>query len=204
MLTTLLGGAGSAAYAGTFSSYRSTLTGITPSVAGVSVTVATDGEGITLTNTSDQPVIIKGYQGEPYVKVTSAGVWQNDLSPAVYLNKEQSIGSIPNDANATKAPRWTQISTNHRFTWHDHRIHWMGAAEPPAVAKDPGSKHLINDWKVPITIGSQEGTITGTLTYVPGSKWGTYLPYVAIGAGVIVVVGVQLLVVRRRRTVTPA
>lgn len=153
-----------------------------------------------MSNTTATPVIVDGYQGEPYLKITNAGVWQNNLSPAVYLNKEQTIGTIPNDANASKPPQWTKISDGHRAQWHDHRIHWMGASEPPAVAADPGKPHLVSTWHIPLQVGTVKGEITGTLSYVPASHWNTYLPYGAIGLAVVVVVAVQLLVVRRRRT----
>ncbi|MFT4264845.1 MAG: hypothetical protein QM572_15785 [Nocardioides sp.] len=188
------------AYAGTFGGYETKVTGVTPSVAGVRVRATLNGEGITVTNASDQPVIVEGYQGEDYLEVTSTGVRQNDLSPAVYLNKEQTIGSLPQDAAADKAPQWSVVSGDDHVQWHDHRIHWMGASEPPAVAADPGHRHLVSRWTIPIRVGTTTGAITGTLSYVPGSRWGAWLPYLAIGAGVVVVVAVQLLVVRRRRT----
>jgi hypothetical protein len=199
----ILGTAALPAYAAAFSSYRTEVTGLTPATPGLTATSLENGEAITVSNTSDTPVIVDGYQGEPYLKVTKAGIWQNDLSPAVYLNKEQTIGTIPHDAGAAKKPKWTKISDGHRAQWHDHRIHWMGASEPPAVAADPGKEHLISTWKIPLTVGTATGDITGTLSYVPSSDWGSYLTYGAIGLGVVIVVAVQLLVVRRRRTVTP-
>jgi hypothetical protein len=195
----LVGVARLPAYATTFSSYRTTVTGLTPALPGLTATSQANGEAITVSNTSATPVIVEGYQGEPYLKVTSSGVWQNDLSPAVYLNKEQTIGSIPSDAGAGKQPHWTQVSDGPRAQWHDHRIHWMGAAEPPSVSADPGEPHLISTWHIPLQVGTGKGTITGALRYVPAGHWGSYLTYGAIGLGVLVVVAVQLLVVRRRR-----
>ena len=196
----MLLGAALPADAATFSTYRTSVTDLQPRTSGLVVTSQTNGEAITLTNTSATPVVVEGYQGEPYLRVTSAGVWQNDRSPAVYLNKEQTIGSIPNDADAAEPPQWTKVSDGHRARWHDHRIHWMGATEPPSVAADPGRPHLVSTWHIPVHVGSTDGEIIGTLRYVPASHWGDYLTYGAIGLGVLVVVAVQLLVVRRRRT----
>lgn len=206
LVALLVGAAALPAYAATFSSYRTKVTDLTPTTPGLTATSLENGEAITLSNTSATPVIVEGYQGEPYLKVTAAGVWQNDLSPAVYLNKEQTIGAIPNDANATQAPRWTKVSDGHRAQWHDHRIHWMGATEPPAVAADPGKPHLVATWHIPLRVGATTGEITGTLRYLPAGHWGSYLTYGAIGLGVVIVVAVQLLVVRRRRggAVSPA
>ncbi|UDY25432.1 hypothetical protein [Nocardioides sp. Kera G14] len=206
LVATVMWGIALPAYGATFTGYQTKVTAVTPDVPGVTVKATLNGEGITVTNTSDEPVIIEGYQSEPYAKITKDGVWQNDLSPAVYLNKEQTIGSIPSTASATGTPTWTELSTNHRFQWHDHRIHWMGSVEPPVVAKDPNKPHMIKTWTIPIQVGTTKGAITGTLSYVPGSHWGKYLPYAAIGLGVVIVVAVQILVVRRRRpgAATPA
>jgi len=182
-----------------FTSYRTEVTGITPATPGLEATSTLNGEQITVSNTSSAEVVVDGYQGEPYLKITSAGVWQNDLSPAVYLNKEQTIGNIPRDANADQPPQWTKISDGHRAQWHDHRIHWMGATEPPAVAADPRHPHLINNWTIPIAVGETTGEIAGTLSYVPPSRLGTYLTYGGIGLAVVVVIALQVLVLRRRR-----
>lgn len=191
------------AFAGGFDTYVTKVIGLKPAIAGVRASAPSNGEQITVTNPTSTPLTIEGYSGEPYLKVSSAGVWQNKLSPAVYLNKVASIDAVPKDANADKAPVWVKLNSTDHAQWHDHRIHWMGTVNPPAVQKDPGHAHLIKDWTVPVVYGTTHATIDGSLTYEPGSHLGSYLTYGAIGLGVLVIVVLQIVILRRRRqTVT--
>lgn len=119
--------------------------GISPALAGVQATAAVNGAYIVVADSSATPVVVLGYQGEPYLRISKLGVWQNQHSPATYLNKEQFIDSIPKDANADKPPLWKKINGASSARWHDHRIHWMGVGQPPNVAADPGKPHLIKE-----------------------------------------------------------
>lgn len=187
------------AYAGGFSTYVTKVTGIEPTITGVTITAPTNGEDINVSNTGPTPLIVEGYQHDQYLKITAHGVWQNKLSPAVYLNKEQTIGNLPDDANASKPPQWVKISDGHHAQWHDHRIHWMGVTNPPVVQRDPKHSHLVNTWKIPVVSGATQADIVGTLTYTPGSHLGSYLTYGAIGLAVVVIIGLQIVILRRRR-----
>lgn len=192
------------AYAGGFSTYVSAYKAITPAIAGIRVRVPSTGEDINVANTGSTPLIVYGYQGDQYLKITSHGVWQNKLSPATYLNKEQTIGNLPRDASASKPPEWVKISSTNHAQWHDHRIHWMGVSNAPIVQKDPNQAHVINNWKIPVASGEQKADITGTLTYEPGGHLGTELTYGAIGLAVVGILGLQVLILRRRRNVPEA
>jgi hypothetical protein len=180
-----------------FSSYVTKVTGIRPALPGISAHAQADGADITVRNTSATPVVVEGYQHEPYLKITDHGVWQNKLSPAVYLNKEQFIDSIPNDVNAKRAPIWVPVSGRNFATWHDHRIHWMNITEPPAVAAAPDKPHLITRWTIPITSGHTTGAIVGTLTWQPSGHLGRYITW-GVGAFTLLVVAI-LIWIRRRR-----
>lgn len=192
------------AFAGGFDTYVTTVTGVTPALAGIVVSSPSNGEQITLTNPTDTPLVIEGYSHEPYLKVSKDGVWQNKLSPAVYLNKVATIDAVPQDANAQATPVWVKLNSTDHAQWHDHRIHWMGTVNPPSVQADPKHAHLIKDWTIPIVYGSQKAEIAGTLTYEPGSSIGTYLTYGAIGLAVVAILVLQIVILRRRRTAPPA
>lgn len=192
-------GTGPAAGSDPFANYRTAVTSVTPSIPGVTAKAESDGAEMIVSNSTAKPLVILGYQSEPYLRVTSAGVWENQESPATYLNKEYYIDSIPKSINADKPPRWKQISSSSKAIWHDHRIHWMGAIQPPAVAKDPHHAHLIKTWTVAMRYGKEPVTITGTLTWHPGSRWwSAYAPIAGIGGAIIVVL--LLAVLRRRRS----
>ncbi|MBA2317224.1 MAG: hypothetical protein H0V93_05510 [Euzebyales bacterium] len=51
------------------------------------------------------------------------------------------LGSPAADDDAEPTPAAGADSP--RFSWHDHRIHWMAATAPPQVKLDPGSEVLI-------------------------------------------------------------
>ncbi|MEP9384250.1 hypothetical protein [Nocardioides sp. KR10-350] len=187
------------AYAGAFSTYVTTVTSVTPAVAGISATAARNGESITVRNQSGTALVVDGYQGEPYLKITAHGVWENERSPAVYLNKEQTIGNIPDSADARRPPQWKKLDDGDVATWHDHRIHWMGNTDPPSVAEDPDHRHLITRWRIPTVAGAKQGRIVGTLVYEPATKHlGTWIT-VGVGVAALVAVLALNLVVRRRR-----
>jgi hypothetical protein len=185
-----------------FSSYVTKVTAIRPDLDGVTAHAEPDGADITVRNTSSTPLIIEGYQHEPYLKITNHGVWQNKLSPAVYLNKEQFIDSIPTDVNARKPPIWVMVNSSSAATWHDHRIHWMNITEPPVVAAAPDKPHLIKRWAIPITSGAKTGAIVGTLTWQPSGHLGRYITW-AVVVVTLIVVGAVITLRRRRRPPQP-
>jgi hypothetical protein len=45
------------------------------------------GEKIELRNDGRRSVVVVGYEREPYLRITPAGVWENRRSPAVFLNR---------------------------------------------------------------------------------------------------------------------
>jgi hypothetical protein len=188
----------------TLANYRTAVTSVRPPVPGLTVTASPDGSFLRVRNTSATPVIVQGYEHEPYLKVSSAGVWQNALSPATYLNQELTIGDIPASVDAKAAPVWKRISTTPVALFHDHRVHWMGNGRPAVVDQDPTTPHLIKRWTVAMEAGTTSVTVTGTLRWRPGSPLNRYLGYgfVLIGLGGATLVGV-LLWRRQRRLVGP-
>ncbi|WP_250292997.1 hypothetical protein [Frankia sp. CiP1_Cm_nod1] len=152
--------------------FRTTVTGPQPPVDGVSLVPVENGSRVRLTVTGNHTVVVKGYDDEPYLRVDSAGVWQNTLSPATYLNRDRygPPGTAPaGDSGAAKAaPRWERIADSRTIVWHDHRAHWMGTQDPPAVRAAPGRFHQIYAWTIPLTVDDQAVLATGTLDWVPG------------------------------------
>src|SRR5215475_2858828 len=122
--------------------FRTTLSALTPSVPGVSLTVIENGSKLELSNSTGTEVVVAGYSGEPYARVGPAGVFLNDNSPATYLNADRySTVPVPPGVDPKAQPRWRQVSADGLFRWHDHRVHWMLTTLPPQVAADPGTQH---------------------------------------------------------------
>jgi hypothetical protein len=61
--------------------WRTTLIGVNPPVPGLRVRVVNTGSDLEVSNTG-QEVVVLGYEGEPYLRVGPAGVYENTQSPS--------------------------------------------------------------------------------------------------------------------------
>jgi hypothetical protein len=184
--------------------YQTLLTGITPRLPGIAARVGSNGDWIEMTVSGRQQVVVSGYGGEPYLLLTGTGVWQNDLSPTVYLNQSLFVDtSALTAARSSAAPHWRRIAAAGTARWHDHRIHWMGVSRPPSVAADPSHRHAIGDWSVRARAGATPFEVRGTLTWIgrPDQVLGMPLTIAVTLCGVAVVglVLTWFLVLRARR-----
>ncbi len=195
----VLGAQASASASDPFANYITKVTQISPALPGVRARTPENGADMVISNSSSRAVIVLGYQGEPYLRITDQGVWQNERSPATYLNKEYYIDSIPTTVDAHRKPQWKLLNGGDRAVWHDHRIHWMGAIQPPSVAKDPHHSHLIKSWKVGLRYGGERANVLGTLSWRPTGHLGSYLTYGGLGAAVMLALGLLTFSARRRR-----
>jgi hypothetical protein len=155
--------------------YKTTIRGIEPSVSGVHVSVVLESTKLQLVNTSSQPVTVLGYSDEPYLRVTSSGVFENQKSPAVFLNQSFiPTGTAPKQYSATATPKWVRISNGNTARWHDHRSHWMGGT-PEVVRRDPTHSHVVlTNWSVPLLVGKAPAAIHGDATWIPGPSPSPY------------------------------
>jgi hypothetical protein len=184
--------------------YRSNITGVTPSVPGLSLEVLEFADRLLLTNHTGRTVTVYGYQGEPYARVLANGTAeQNTRSPATYLNTSfYGNVTVPTSANPSAPPHWVVIDRTGQFEWHDHRIHWMSPLTPPQV-KDKSKRTLIFDWQVPIRVGAQAGTVNGQLFWTPESSHAS-TAVIVLGVAIALLGLMFVLYVRRRRARTGA
>lgn len=148
--------------------FRSKVTGITPAAPGLSVQVVDYDDRIELRNESGKPLIIVGYQGEPYLAFREGRVYRNTRSPATYLNDDR-FGQVelPEHADPKAAPEWEEVSVREKFDWHDHRIYWMSKTLPPNVRAAKDKPHHVFDWTVPARLDGTALMIAGSLEYEP-------------------------------------
>jgi hypothetical protein len=143
-------------------------------VPGVKLRMLGGDDRIVLTNSSGKVIVIKGYNGEPYLRFSAGGVFENEHSPAVYLNSSRYANvQLPPQANAKAKPLWQKILPGHAFTWHDHRSHWMSPLAPPMVQKAPGKPHHIFDWSIPAQADGKAISMRGSLDYKPPAGSGS-------------------------------
>jgi hypothetical protein len=182
--------------------YRSTVLRVTPGLSGLEVRVIAGDDEVELTNTGGRRIVIFGYEGEPYLLFTREAVYENEHSPAAYLNDDRyGQVDVPASANPKAPPEWKAGNAGVQYAWHDHRVHWMSPRYPLKVEAAKDEKHHIFDWKVPGTVDQQRLTIDGSLDYVPPTEGLSMGLLVAVGAaslalfGGVVWVGLRL---RRR------
>jgi hypothetical protein len=172
--------------------FRSSVTAITPSTPGIAVTVLDSDDQLDLRNETGKPLVILGYEDEPYLAFRDGRVYRNTRSPATYLNDDRYGGvDVPSTADPEAAPVWEEVAQKEEYEWHDHRIHWMSRTLPPTIAAAKDKPHHVFDWEVPARLDGNGVTIAGSLDYEPppGGK-PTYLLgvlfVVAIGGGAAV------------------
>ena len=149
------------------SNYGSHIKQIAPQVKGLGVEIIEAGSRIKLTNHTGKTVMVFGYQDEPYLRIGSDGVYENVRSPAVYVNSvRNNPPAPPADADPKAPPRWRKVSDGTVYRWHDHRVHWMGAGNPPIVRRAPGKFHVVSaNWHLRLEVGSEPVTVTGDRLY---------------------------------------
>jgi hypothetical protein len=191
--------------------YVSNISAVVPNVLGVSVNVLGGDERLRLSNYSGKPVVILGYQGEPYLRFTASGVFANELSPASYLNRKRKPGGLkPGIADPKAAPRWHRIGAGASYEWYDHRIHWTKNRPPEGVRLHPDRIQRIFTWRVPGRADGRPFAITGLLGYAPPqeseSSSGDWLEAAGLGAAGALAAGLLVVGVgtRRRRRQAPS
>lgn len=138
------------------SNYRAEVVGIDPAPEAVTARVIEAGNRLELANRGREEIIVVGYQGEPMLRVTRAGVFENRRSPSVYTSASPPL-AVPPDAAPTAEPRWQRISDGAVARWHDHRV---DPPEAPTIA--------IRSWTIPLRQQDRAITLRGSLRHVPG------------------------------------
>ena len=177
------------------SNYKSVVTSITPSTTAFTVHTIELGSRLELTVAPGHTVLVKGYDGEPYLRIGDDGVFENFHSPSHWVNKDRyGRVALPPEANSDLPPEWVRVGDGPSVRWHDHRTHWMALVLPPIVQPAQGERHVIEPaWKVPLVLDGQPTEVTGELTWEPAP---TAFPWL-VGAAAVAVA--CLLAIRFRR-----
>jgi hypothetical protein len=188
------------AHGGGTPGYTSTVTSVTPTLAGVAVTVVDRDDRLELVNNSGHEIVIEGYDNEPYLRFTPDGVYRNLRSPATYLNDDR-YGNVqlPASANPAAEPEWELVTQRNRFEWHDHRIHWMSPIGPKPVRDAPDQAHHVFDWEVTGTAGGEPFTIAGSLDYAPQESSRPSWIYLALPLAAVLLAAGAFVWYRRKR-----
>jgi hypothetical protein len=173
--------------------YETRVHEVSPPTPGLSVRAIDLGERLELRNTTEADVVVLGYRDEPYLRVGPDGVFENRRSPAVYLNESPDDEDIrlPEVADPEAPPEWRRIGSGDTVRWHEHRAHWMASQDPPAVRRDPDSRHVVQPFTIELRRQGETIEVTGDVVWIPGpSPWPWLLA--ALGLAVAVVAGSRL------------
>jgi hypothetical protein len=173
--------------------YRSRVVAIAPSIPGISARVVDLGAKLEVTNRTSTEITVLGYEGEPYLRIGPAGVFENLHSQATYINRTRQGSSVPPDVDTRPdaVPEWKKISSGHSTSWHDHNIHWMQAQPPPVVAGAPGDFHHLSQRDLTFLYKGEPVRIAVALDWVPGPSGLPWIP-VAVAFFVVALLAVVL------------
>jgi hypothetical protein len=189
--------------------YVSTVDSLRPPVLGVTARVLGGDDRLQLVNYSGKTIVVTGYDGEPFLRFTKSGVYENANSPTTYLSRarDQAGIAVPAFASPAAAPAWRKAREGSTFAWHDRRIRWTQSGLPPVVKAAPKESHLVFRWRVPAQADEKRFSISGFLGYAPtpaalaAGSGGTspWLVAAVVGVSVLAAVGVAAGARRTRR-----
>ncbi len=171
--------------------YLSEVQSIEPATPAIEVEVLGGDSFVQLQVESGTEVFVVGYQSEAYLWFRTDGtVWQNQNAPSTYTNDDRFGGAVP-PANASPdaEPDWQRVATGGRYSWHDHRAHWMQTIRP--AGKQVGDQ--IVEGVIPLVVDGAEVDVTVISTWKPEpSPWPAF-------AGVAVGFALAAVAVRNQR-----
>lgn len=140
---------------------RSVLTEIRPQASGVGITVGLGGQFVRLSNQSAGEVVVLGYRGEPFLRLTQQRVQVNPASPTA-----AQTGQLPGLAQGTAADdQWVQLDDGDSVSWPDARVDGRSLAAGESES-----------WTLPLEVDGRQVTVSGTRTGLAApSPW----PWVA-------------------------
>ena len=160
--------------------WRTTVTGIRPTLPGVTARSAEAGQRIGLTNASGGPVVVLGFYGEPFLQLSSDTVSANTASKTAHTVYAHLPGHATESA-ATPAA-WHVVGHGTTWWWHDPRTHFTDAELPLEVTAHPTQQVHYQDWTVGLVSDGRTATLTGSLDWLPARP--SPLPWlVGRGAG---------------------
>jgi hypothetical protein len=145
--------------------WRSAITSVDVPADGVRAALGDDGQRISVTVTGSHAVLVIGYDAEPFLRITSHGVWVNLRSTTTWAVAGLQA-TPPRDLDNHAPPRWRKVSSAGTWRWHDIRTHWSGYTPPPAVSANPDVTQHVADWEVPLLVDGRPGAIRGRLDWV--------------------------------------
>jgi hypothetical protein len=151
---------------------RTVLDGIAPSALpdGVTVSVVPSVvDELVVSNPTSTPLEVLALGGEPFLRISSAGVQANLASPDWYTTATPEGGPVP-PADVVRdkgkgAARWALVSKASAWSEFDSRLH--PPATPTAEQRRAGKEAALAVWRIPLRYGSVTTAATGHVLFSP-------------------------------------
>jgi hypothetical protein len=144
-------------------------------------------------------VVVLGYAGEPYLRISAHGVEENASSLTAALNAAAATGGPPklSAAGARQPPNWQHLSQGVTATWRDHRTRWANSQRPPIVAGDPHHSQQVFDWAMQVTVADQPVLVKGSVQWT-GAPRLTRVQLALLVVGVVLLLAALFFFLRQR------
>lgn len=118
--------------------------------------------GLFLLYRGDEPLVILGIAGEPFLRFTGVQVEVNRHSPT-WARVASAGKPKPIPAAEGAQPLWARVSRSAGYGWIEPR-----AAFPGTVARDDDNQATtVKRWQIPYRIGASESAIVGITEWLP-------------------------------------
>ena len=167
--------------------YLSEISSIEPATPSIQVDVLGGDSFVQLQVEAGTEVFVIGYQSEDYLWFREDGtVLENQNAPSTYTNDDRFGGALaPANATVDAEPDWEEVATGGRYSWHDHRAHWMQTIRP--AGKQVGDQ--IVEGVIPLVVNGVEVDVTVISTWQPEPS---PLPALAGGVAGLALVGLAV------------
>ena len=145
--------------------YLSEIRSIDPATPSIDVVVLGGDSFVQLQADPGTEVFVVGYQSEDYLWFRDDGtVLENRNAPSTYTNDDRFGGAVPpSNASVDAEPDWQEVASGGRYSWHDHRAHWMQTIRP--AGKAVGDQ--IVEGVIPLVVDGAEVDVTVISTWQP-------------------------------------
>jgi hypothetical protein len=115
-----------------------------------------------LENAGDEPIVVRGAAGEPFLRIGPDGASANVRSPTWQLSGRAEVVASAPPVDAHAPPAWQVQSPTPRFAWIEFR-----AAPPMGEPHDLSHRTTLRRWAVMLQRGSVTARVSGVVDWVP-------------------------------------
>ncbi|HTD58916.1 MAG TPA: hypothetical protein VK672_08480, partial [Solirubrobacteraceae bacterium] len=117
-----------------------------------------------LENTGDEPVVVLGAAGEPFLRIGPEGTSANVRSPTWQRTGKAEVTTTAPPVDAKAAPAWQTQSSTPSYAWIEFRAAPPASEPPRATAR---TRATVRRWAVPLRRGAARVVVGGSIEWIP-------------------------------------